>query len=173
MGTVTFTLGQPDLQAAIVQSIWTRRLSFNPLAKVAIGPLLLAAVVFYMLDGEGHENAVLWGVLSFFAFAATTLLSEVIAAAVQSRVAAKNPLYTHEQTFTWDADGFSVRSSRGETKLRWNQLAGFAFDRRILLLHLPNGQFQPLPRRVFTDAGYADVTSTVAAAGVANWARWH
>lgn len=173
MRTVTFTLGQADLQAAILQSIWTRRLSLNPLAKFAIGPLLLAFVVFYMLDAGGQDQAVLWALLAFVAFAATTLVSEGLAAAVQSRMAAKNPLYTHEQTFSWDAEGFSVRSSRGETRLGWRDLAGFATDTRVLLLHFRSGQFQPLPRRVFSEGDWTDLRTTVAAAGVPDWRRWH
>ena len=172
MRSVTFTLGQADLQAAILQSIWTRRLSLNALAKFTIGPLLLAFVVFYTIDAGNQDHAVLWALLAFVAFAATTVLSEVLAAAVQSRMAAKNPLYTHEQTFSWDAEGFSVRSSRGETRLGWRDLAGFAADKRVLLLHFQTGQFQPLPRRVFTDADWTDLRETVAAAGVPDWTRW-
>ncbi len=173
MRSVPFTLGQPDLQAAILQSIWTRRLSLNPLAKFAVGPLLLAFVVFYTIGAGDHDHAILWALLAFVAFAATTLLSEVLSAAVQSRMAAKNPLYTHEQTFSWDAEGFSVRSSRGETRLGWRELAGFAADKRVMLLHFKTGQFQPLPRRVFSDADWTDLRETVAAASVSDWTRWH
>ncbi len=173
MRSVTFTLGQPDLQAAILQSIWTRRLSLNPLAKFAIGPLLLAFVVFYMLGAGGQDQALLWALVAFVAFAATTLLSEVLSAAVQSRMAAKNPLYTHEQTFSWDSEGFSVRSSRGETRLGWRELAGFAADGRVMLLHFKTGQFQPLPRRVFSDTDWTSLRTMVAAAGVPDWTRWH
>ena len=173
MQTVTFTLGQPDLQAAILQSIWTRRLSLNPLAKFAIGPILLALLVYYMLDGGEHAGALPWALFAFVAFSATTLVSEVIAAAVQSRMAAKNPLYTHEQTFAWDAQGFSIRSSRGETRMGWRDLAGFAADGRVLLLHFRTGQFQPLPRRVFTEGEWTGLRATVAATGVPDWTRWH
>jgi hypothetical protein len=173
MRSVTFTLGQPDLQAAILQSIWTRRLSLHPLAKFMIGPLLLAFLVFYMLGAGGQEQALPRALLAFVAFAATTLVSEALAAAVQSRMAARNPFYTHEQTFEWDDAGFSIRSSRGETRMGWRDLAGFAADGRVLLLHFQTGQFQPLPRRVFTDPDWTDLRKMVVAAGVPDWTRWH
>lgn len=173
MRSAAFSVTESEFQSAMRLFLWSRRLSAKSLALGLITPAIAAVAVFIYGQSRNQPAAILGAGAAFVVAVVITLVCEVISAWLHARATARNPLHTLENTFHWARDGFTLQSSKGDSKLQWSDLYGYALNKKVLLLFISSSLFIPIPWRALTAQQIADLKGTIDTAGVPNWARWH
>lgn len=171
MSPLTYRLSEDDFYDAMKLAWRAQLMSPRGLFLTLISPALPVIVIYTL--GIGGESS--WFVaaavflIAFIALPLGVFWSFRRAARTESQ-AAHNQV---DNTFDWTSDGLAIRSEKASNRPRWEDLHGYASNRNVLIMFVSRRLILTVPRRVLTDGQFRQLTTTMVAAGVPDWLRWH
>lgn len=171
MSPLTYRLSEGDFYDAMKLAWRAQLMCPRGFLNALISPVLPVVVVYAL--GIGGELA--WRVAAVLSLVAFIAIPFGVLWSLR-RVARTEGRAAHNQVdnrFDWTPDGFAIWSEKASNRPRWEDLHGYASDRNVLIMFVSRRLILTVPRRVFTDDQFRQLTTTIDAAGVPNWRHWH